>query len=246
MGCSELLVLFPPTDAAPEVDSAVHEGHRDAVVADASADSPSPADVQCVTLPCDQEPCRLVSPQCGCPCGLACVLTSEGRKCTTPGTNGLGEACSENSDCEPGLACLGSNGGNACTPYCDTDAQCTASVCWAGSVPGTGACPHACNLATQTGCPAGQDCFSLRGPSIDDGTIVRSALCGIKPASGSPGTDCTNESNTNWICGPGLLCVNNRCEEYCDLAAPSCPSGQSCTRFSPTLQVGDIEYGACL
>ncbi len=242
-GCTTIVVLFPELDGGQALDGN-GESHRDGGSLDAMSSVDAQPDAVCGTGSCSASPCRLVSPQCGCPCGQACYASLAGPTCATAGTAGVNEACNTDGDCRAGLACVGVNGASACTPYCDSDAQCTSQVCWMGS--GANVCPHACDLAAQTGCPTGEDCIDLKGTSVDTGAQVRSSVCGIKPASGAVGTDCTGESITNWICGPGLFCVSNACQRYCRIDAPACPAGKTCRSVSPPVTVGTVVYGACL
>src|SRR5436853_39287 len=72
---------------------------------------------------CAESPCKLVSPQCGCPMGQACVVDGSGmRKCTPAGNAQIGDACSANNECVEGGVCLATVGApTTCFEFCDND-----------------------------------------------------------------------------------------------------------------------------
>src|SRR5262249_55420901 len=51
--------------------------------------------------PCAESPCKATLPQCGCPTGQACYLSSTGPKCGAPGIVDESDECTTNADCIP-------------------------------------------------------------------------------------------------------------------------------------------------
>ena len=153
----------------------------------------------------------------GCPAGQACYLGTGGAPvCLSAGTAGMGETCLVQGDCVGGMVCLGSGDSGACHRICCGGDD---SVCGAGSscgaiqgIVGVGGCTLVCDPVAQSGCAAGEACYSLAsGPQC------------APPGTGIQGTTCTYQDD----CSMGFGCVGDSatgylCAEYCDPTSPSC------------------------
>jgi len=138
-----------------------------------------------------------------------CYLQREATKCMGAGDKAAGVACETPNDCAPGLQCL-----VVCTEICSLDgahapacAECPSGVFNERISPenNVGVCltetiPAACDIFAQTGCEAGEGCYSLRGGH-------GCTTAGNKPA----GADCNSGND----CEPGTLCINGACLPYC-------------------------------
>lgn len=96
----------------------------------------------------------------------------------------------------------------------------------------------ACDPVAQLGCLAGQTCQLIGGLSFSG----FAAACTTHVGETLDGGKCIQTLPT---CAPGLACVDKACRRYCDLAAPSCPSG-TCTDVSAKYYRPAGEVGACL
>jgi len=198
---------------------------------------------------CSEEPCKLVSPQCGCDDGFGCTLNAEGeRVCLAAGAVAPGQACSATALCSAGSVCVGYGEGlYACASFCEDDTSCDApgGKC---IVPLVGSevllCSEDCDLISSAGCSvAGLSCqFNLAG-------VAPYTLCapsGTQPAQGT----CLETSE----CLPGHACLpttagDSRCFEWCNVESPVCEVGFSCGALEidegVPLVIGDVSYGAC-
>lgn len=194
---------------------------------------------------CEEQPCKLVSPQCGCPIGQRCTHNSQGDKsCVAAGGKPAGAACQ--SDCLAGHVCadFGTGAPALCHRYCNGNADCVGdgSLCILAL---TGVdemiCTHACEPIGQTGCPAmGTKCDA--GVSNQEGFSFCTAV-----GNGVQGDLCANTSE----CGAGLTCSAFNagpltCYTLCDVDNPICPGLATCRAFADTLDIGIIEYGICV
>lgn len=120
-------------------------------------------------LPCGESPCKLTSPQCGCPAGEGCYLDGDlTRICSTAGTAEPGASCEDLSECQPGSLCIGSPGALFCRTVCEDHPDCTGgpgSRCVSEVRDGTGAAPPAavvctihCDPVDNDGCPSENAC----------------------------------------------------------------------------------------
>jgi hypothetical protein len=169
--------------------------------------------------------------------------------CTMAGTKQPGELCMRNEECAAGSQCfdfscgMGRPSVKACLRFCKDDSMCGAGQC-ATPIPCEGqpttfkACSQACNPVgeAQQGCAAGLNCFVFQGEVPDCDCAGASHVKDV-------GVACTGSEE----CKPGLLCVsmagNKTCRPVCRLDAPTCPSGQMCTKLvDPDYKT----FGACL
>ncbi len=199
---------------------------------------------------CAEDPCKLVSPQCGCDAGDACTVNGSGeRACGPAGTATVGQACNATTGCAAGTACIGYGPAlNSCSAFCDTDADCEApgGLCaiTVGAIPGVTFCSANCDLIASAGCELpGLSCqFGVR-----DGTDPFT-LC-APSGDGVQDTPCTETSE----CAPGFLClqtqVDERCFKWCDAVLQDCPGGLTCQAVEieagVPLVIGNTTYGAC-
>jgi hypothetical protein len=204
---------------------------------------------------CSEDPCKLVVPQCGCAATDTCTLFGDDgtRGCSPAGTLAQGVECT-GTECGVGLLCLETAAPiSTCVKFCSTDADCEApgGLCFyklengAGApVPGGTFCTENCDPAVNTGCALGTECQISQEP---DGALRHFSRCAIE-GLGVSGDPCL----TNADCGPTLGCIGQVgdqtiCLKWCHVAeVDSCPVGLTCSAFSPSIKLGNVEYGACL
>lgn len=182
--------------------------------------------------PCDESPCKLVAPQCGCPGGEMCSIDGSGdRGCVEEGSVAMGAACGANGDCLAGGICLGDAEGGYCGEFCEVDGDCAPQICGVklgdgagGELPGVTLCSSGCDPASSAGCPAGMGCVLGREGAgaerfffmcFPAGTATDGALCA-----------------TADVCAPGYGCYDNgtdtACYRNCDVDNDLCPGAQLC------------------
>lgn len=207
---------------------------------------------------CSESPCRLVTPQCGCPGGQSCYSSGATRLCSATGASTEGTACTGVSSCAAGLICINVSSGttavNECHRFCDTDSDCigTGSICAytlddgaGGTVPGVRVCSRSCSPTAQTGCAPGTACNIFRETA---GAMRYFFDCAAPVGTGGIGASCTSPAN----CRAGFACVGTpgTCQRYCASpgligTAGGCSSGEACYGFTTPLIVGTTEYGVC-
>jgi len=199
---------------------------------------------------CDEDPCKLTTPQCGCEEGQQCSMQGALRTCIEEGSTPPGESCIS-GECTPGHICVNNlTGGSAiCHEFCSDDGDCSppGGLCIL-SIANMSAtvCSQNCDPVTDTGCEE---------PTMkcDIGQEAGGQMRWFTRCTGSGSVDqgevCTNSNQ----CLPGLSCFNipnqtdNNCLTWCRVSPPSsCPSSTACSPFAPAITVGSVEYGACL
>lgn len=223
LGCSE-----PPPDAGLPDAGAPDAGMPDAGAPDSGT--------------CGTSPCRLTSPQCGCPAGQAChVVSGAPPACVMSGSTGLNEPCGANEQCQPGMFCNSNmTPRGVCGRYCETSADCGGEPCvQLDTMSPAGACPLPCDPVDGTGC--GDPSLGCRvGSAVDFVTGANAPIQACFAVDGLAfGEPCDG------LCGPRGLCVGGTCRQVCDLASSVCESG-SCRRLSLEIRIGSRELGACL
>ena len=211
---------------------------------------------------CGESPCKLVSPQCGCPSGQGCYIDSTGsRLCATSGANAEGAACSGLSSCTPGHLCININsaGGSTavCAEFCNLDSDCgSGGLCIitlddgsGGSLAGIKLCTHSCDPVAQTGCRTGAYCDIFR----ESAGAMRYFTDCTAPATGTggQGAACTDPDD----CQSGFACIDpdgtggaepQQCMHWCKVSSGTGCSGiESCVGFTTPLLVEGTEYGVC-
>lgn len=211
----------------------------------------------CISPGCGETPCRLVSPQCGCPDGNSCYITGmDERVCAPSGTASTGESCNGSEICEGGNVCIDLDGAGTitmCRGFCDTDADCSGGVGALCLVTVTGTtqniCTTHCDPATNVGCPADTGCSLFTDPMgrrLSDCDVTGSA---------TQGQTCTERAD----CATGFDCFTTaagppavmQCLRTCRRASPvgnecSAHAGTTCIPLSEPLIFNGTEYGACL
>lgn len=198
---------------------------------------------------CDESPCRLMPPQCGCATGTACDVRNTGaalvRECRPTGTRPAFSACSARNECAAGTSCiiLSSTGTpRHCAPFCrdDTDCDVRAGSGCVAEVDGTGVCTTPCDPVRRTGCPMGARC-SLYADAAAPGR--RFTECRGPVGTGVQGSPC--ETTTD--CGAGYLCQPMvGCLAWCLVATGlGCPTGTTCSQFGDPVLLNDEELGYC-
>lgn len=202
---------------------------------------------------CDEDPCKLVAPQCGCPTGSACTVDGPGsRACVEEGPAGEGEPCNEATFCEAGTICVGyATDLTSCSTYCNTDADCQGpgAKCAIDLTDSGGVtlCSQSCELVTAQGC-------ALPGTSCQIGltdTDEPFTLCAPSGA-GVAQAPCADTGE----CAPGFVCLptetaGDLCFEWCNVASSgTCPpelptcTGLDAAEGTP-LVIGTVHYGVC-
>lgn len=213
----------------------------------------------CTSPGCGETPCRLVSPQCGCPSGQACYLTGmDERICEPEGAAATGESCNGGEICQSGNVCINMDGAGTttmCRAFCDSDADCTggAGALCLVSVTGTtqDICTTHCNPATNVGCPADTGCFLYT-----DDMGRRLTDCDVT-GSLTQGQTCVDRTD----CAAGFDCFDTdpsaatqlECLRTCRRASPvgnecAVHAGTTCVPIAaaPGAVFDGTEYGACL
>jgi len=218
--------------------------------------------------PCDEDPCKIMPPQCGCPSGEMCTVNgSTGQRvCAPEGTAAVGETCggSTGINCAPGALCVTLGGGaspiSTCRRFCTDDNQCDGfgGICQLqlsdaqmNPIPDM-MCSENCDLVSNSGCSVpGTKCWIL----LDDEAVPNRffTACG-NAGNGTLGTSCTEEHE----CAPGFGCVsftdNNQnppvmreeCARWIDTNTSSCGTGEVTLNFTPAAVVGAFSYAACV
>jgi hypothetical protein len=241
-GCGRL--LYGPADAGPAdarggLDSAFAVSpDPDAALPDTRLAGDAPA---CRS----SEVCDLVLPQCGCGGEEGCFLSDDGSLSCEPAAGAvapIGTRCSGPRSCEPGSTCVGRGGTLICAQLCEDDSDCGAGVCARDLFVRMGTvrspyrtCSAGCDpLGLDRTCAAGLRCMlaMLGGRTVAD--------CNGPIGAGAEGAACTGNTD----CAEGHVCLARLCRFLCDVAAPSCPAGSTC---SPrTALVSDVgSYGVC-
>lgn len=245
------LALTGAPDAGHDAAPADAGGGTDAGAGDAGtpADAATPepdAAADAGLPPCEEDPCKLVLPQCGCPEGDACQRTVRGeaiRECVPPGDVESGGACTQSVQCVIGHTCVGIGSRDGiCSRYCNTTAECVGGECVIFTAPseGVGACTPSCDPVANTGCPAGYGCHLVFGARVEDDATVAISVCG--PGAGDGLGEACDQ-----LCAPGLICLGDSlCYELCVVGdASTCSVGGSCNAFASPARIGGVEYGLC-
>lgn len=201
---------------------------------------------------CEESPCKLTAPQCGCSDGDACTIDGMGGVvCVQAGGVPAGGACDDVDLCEPGTACIGYGPGqNACATFCTDDSACQGPggqcVVTLSSQPGVTLCSENCDLTTSSGCP-------LAGMSCQLGlTDAMVAYTQCAPAGALVDQEiCTSNAD----CAPGYACLpttanDERCFHWCAVGGAACPiAGDVCAGLEVSmgvpLVIGTTTYGVC-
>ncbi len=202
---------------------------------------------------CEEDPCKLVSPQCGCDDGDKCTINgSADIVCGNDGTEAIGAECGA-SDCAAGGICLGSSTVGYCAQFCDADAECGGTkICSVrlndgsgGTIPDVALCSSSCDPATASGCPSPLGCVLGREA---DGAKRFFFMC-FASGAGTEGAACTTAAD----CLVGYGCYNNGtndvCYKNCNVSAPVCPGAQGCFALNDDLAqpviVNGYSVGVC-
>jgi hypothetical protein len=206
---------------------------------------------------CAESPCKLAAPQCGCPAGQECNLNASNmRACIQAGTAGLNQLCSTATDCAPGLICLNASPtANACGQFCEADGECSGGLCIVSlsdgsgnTIPNVTLCSTTCNPITNANCTIGGS--GCKVGQEQTGAMRWFTSC-YPAGNGGQGSPCSSSAD----CAPRTWCITsstqgNICSTYCNVNAPSCPGGTSCSgvqdqNMNPIV-VNGVTYGACL
>jgi hypothetical protein len=199
---------------------------------------------------CDESPCRLMWPQCGCSGGEGCYIDANGEVgCGTLGDGIEGDPCRYDNDCMEGYQCLGLGAGAVCVQFCESDNDCTGgrgSLCVlrftnsSGEIPGSSACSIDCYPGNGDGCYApGTGCTVLREQT---GAMRYYTTC--RPAGfGYWGDPCSADQD----CAGGHFCASGQCYQYCgsDFDCPGFDSYCAYWDAPNSIVVDGFELGYC-
>ncbi len=153
---------------------------------------------------------------------------SPGEPCAAEGSFASGV-----DDCEPGAVCTAANDDSlqtnegVCAALCNAGPCPSGTLCTVPTALDVGVCGAICDPLADDACSTGQACLPA-----GFGFACHTALS--EPVDAPCG-------DTVSACGPGHLCVDAAqcedrcCAQVCDLAAPDCPAGQSCTSYGSPL-----------
>ena len=201
-----------------------------------------------VPVPCDEDPCKLTLPQCGCAADEMCGLHPVGGvQCMAIGMTPLGENCVAGG-CEPGHVCVNNNTGAPpfCHKFCDDDMDCSGPGALCVLEIGTEmlpACSQNCDPVSSVGCDAPNTKCDLAQHvatmtfftrCVGEGNFTQNEIC-----------------NSSWQCQIGMGCFNitgqmeRECLTWCNLDNPVCPTMTNCGPLNPPVVIGTVTYGAC-
>jgi hypothetical protein len=198
---------------------------------------------------CSEAPCKLVSPQCGCPAGEQCTVDPMGRSCIPEGDVAWGDLCMGN-ECEPGTLCINvTPTGSTCGKFCDDDADCEApgGLCLltlndgnGGEIPNVTICTDNCDPTTNVGCAVGS-CQLFK----ENMGLMRDLTLCVESGAGMQGAACVDNAD----CAPKFGCfndgMNDLCLKWCKVNQPNCPAGTACLALQDPPILGNVEYGVC-
>lgn len=205
---------------------------------------------------CEEDPCKLVAPQCGCGAGEKCSVDNQGaRVCVPEGEGLLGEECSGQA-CIAGLICVVTKSTaptvSTCMKFCEADIQCKepGGLCIYSLNDGTGdpiegasLCTQNCDPVTNTGCPVAQtSCQATQEARGEQRFFTFCTGAGL----GGQGAVCTTAQD----CQAGFGCFNvgaeSNCLKWCNVESATCPGGTTCQIPNPAITIGTVAYGACI
>jgi hypothetical protein len=204
-----------------------------------------------------QSACVLV-PQTGCNGSTpACDLTAADdgtTACRAVTKQGNSDSiCVADTECRAGYTCLDGDAAATkawCFRFCAVDTDCTSTGAGShcvfnltdhnGDPINAKVCSNSCDPYNQTGCPTGTGClaYNQTGGDISDCAVMGTKL---------DGATCTADEE----CLPGSACITSggvaKCRSYCKVGvAGTCPTSQTCVSFVDKINLGAVEYGACL
>jgi hypothetical protein len=203
---------------------------------------------------CAEQPCKLVSPQCGCAANEACAFApgSTRRACEASGPAPAGQTCAK-GECAPGSLCLGSGATGVCTEFCNGDADCANGICAlqlsdgnGGSIPDENLCSQNCDPETNAGCVSGATCQV----GVEASGAMRTFTICQGAGPGGMNAPCGSVSD----CAATFDCVSTGaetvCLQYCYVDG-AMPSGcASCTPLTAgnantPIYLGSKQVGVC-
>ena len=197
--------------------------------------------------PCDEDPCKLTVPQCGCFPGDKCSFSAGNRLCRADGTVPPQGTCSANN-CAAGALCLNLWGLSTCHSFCEDDMDCQGGggKCLMQLGDGNGGqydqlfCSDNCDPPSSQGCSEPNSKCEIGMTDMNVGFTVCAGA-----GSGTQGQACTDPND----CAAGFSCVTiddmEQCARYCNMGQPQCMGVEQCLGFSTPLMIGSIEYGVC-
>jgi hypothetical protein len=208
---------------------------------------------------CEEQPCKLVAPQCGCAEADRCTLADGMRVCGPEGDSYPLEFCI--NDCGEGFHCVnnGTTGFSGfCHQWCTEDDDCDAPTTGPGGIcvlqlsNGAGTvCSQNCDPVSDTGCKEYNGALKCDIGQEPQGAMRWFTRCvGVGSVTADGVCAAINE------CAPGSSCIpiqnepDNHCLSWCTNpnGGGTCPQGAShvCSPFTTPLIIGSVEYGACI
>jgi hypothetical protein len=178
---------------------------------------------------------------------MSCVLRATEAApeavCAAPGLRQVSEPCNTVADCDVGLGCVATSGGQQCLAYCCGNAEECAEKTYCAPRPMAEdpsamipACvpTSACQLLDDTSCCAGSTCELTCSVVRDDGTTS----C-VTPGTGKLADPCP--------CAAGYICskLTNECKKLCKIGqdASDCEGGGKCQGATANLPA---DIGICV
>jgi hypothetical protein len=188
----------------------------------------------CVRATCD------LTTNCGCQAAETCTWDAAQQQTYCRAQSGvatLGQACSLDIQCGPGLSCVLGE----CRNYCDQNTFCgTGRHCVADFIPLVPdlVCSDGCSPITDNGCGTGLTCIAIQGKDAstcipDNGTITTGNVCTNDAFSCVKGDVCYDINGTGF-------CL----QQYIAANAGACFSTNECD-INGDLTVNSAVYGTC-
>lgn len=176
-------------------------------------------------------------------CVLVATEAAPEAACRATGPRQVNEPCNSVADCDAGLGCVLTSGGQQCRAYCCGDAEECAEKTYCAPSPmaedpsvkiPTCAPASACQLLDDTSCCAGGTCELTCSVVRDDGTTS----C-VPPGTGMLADPCP--------CAAGYICskLTNECKKLCKIGqeATDCEGGGKCQGATASLPA---DIGICV
>jgi hypothetical protein len=188
-------------------------------------------------------------PQCGCSPGQGCYPTGSNgaSQCLTAGTKPLLSACTQASDCAPGLTCVYYSGAGysagLCKSLCGQDGDCSGvepgRCTFLGGTSGVSFCEISCDPTNPSdtqnnfqACPAGIACGE-----VGSGSMLHEQDC-----TGPVGSVTSGACQHNSDCAPGYTCASAKGDPSGTFCHKLCTSNADCGTKTccGTLQCGNF------
>lgn len=206
---------------------------------------------------CEEAPCKLIAPQCGCPDGNKCSVDNQGALvCAAEGEALLGEECDASDPCIAGLICVVTKSTappvSTCMKFCETDIQCKmpGGLCVfelndanGDPIESATLCTQNCDPLTNTGCPVPEtSCQAAK----EEGSTMKSYTFCTGAGLGGQGATCATAEDCQAGFGCFTVGMELQCLKWCSSQSATCPGGTTCQIPDPAITIDTVAYGACI